>query len=153
MPTTLELLDKAASDLRAAQEENEQLKLQLQAARNESPNFTPIDLTKAMKHIGRNIRFLRKKKGFSTDGFAKLCRIAPQTVSNIEHGRNRPSWTTLEKITNALQVDLFEDIVNSPLSDDCVIADKEECTETVGRKNEGLRRATATDWWQESHRL
>lgn len=54
--------------------------------------------------IGEHITKLRKEKGYSTTKLAKLAGIAQSTLREIELGNTSPTWDTLRKLSNALEV-------------------------------------------------
>ncbi len=55
--------------------------------------------------IGRNIRALRLKKGFSQDRLSKLTDLSLNTIVKVESGRNpNPTIETLLKISRSLDV-------------------------------------------------
>lgn len=54
--------------------------------------------------IGEHITKLRKEKGYSTTKLAKLAGIAQSTLREIELGNTSPTWDTLRKLGNALEV-------------------------------------------------
>ena len=59
--------------------------------------------------LGRRLKELIKRKGISQEKLAELIGIEPTAVSNIVTGRNYPLFSTLEKITEVLNVS-FEDV-------------------------------------------
>lgn len=62
--------------------------------------------SKALKELGKNIKRLRIEKGLSTRQFAYEADIAHSAVARLESGLSNPTYTTLLKIAEALQVDL-----------------------------------------------
>lgn len=54
--------------------------------------------------IGEQITKLRIEKGYSTTRLAKLAGIAQSTLREIELGNTSPTWDTLRKLGNALEV-------------------------------------------------
>ncbi len=56
--------------------------------------------------LGARIKELRKIKGLSQEVLSEKVDIDPKHLSRIEVGRGFPSLDTLEKIANALDVDL-----------------------------------------------
>jgi len=56
------------------------------------------------KHIGNEIRKIRKQKGLSQVKLAKKIGISQQIISRIERGDENISIATLKRITNALEV-------------------------------------------------
>ncbi len=61
------------------------------------------------KLIGSRIRELRKNKNINQEQLAELVGVEPTSVSNIENGRNYPSFNTLEKMVEVLGI-TFNDI-------------------------------------------
>ena len=53
--------------------------------------------------LGKRIKELRLRKGLSQETLAELAEIEPTSLSNIENGRNYPSFGTLEKIMKQLE--------------------------------------------------
>jgi len=56
------------------------------------------------KHIGNEIRKIRKQKGLSQVKLAKKVGISQQIISRIETGNENISIATLKRITDALEV-------------------------------------------------
>jgi transcriptional regulator with XRE-family HTH domain len=59
-----------------------------------------------------NMRFYRRKAGFSQMKLAELCDISPNYVGEIEIGRKFPSIDAIERIAAALTIEpyrLFQD--------------------------------------------
>lgn len=56
------------------------------------------------RDIGKNIRRLRKEKGLTLAGMAKLCRCSSSLISQIETGAVNPSLSTLKEIGDALGI-------------------------------------------------
>lgn len=50
----------------------------------------------------RNLKEIRRVKGFSQEDLAKLTEINLNTIRNYEQGRREPSFDILEKIKIAL---------------------------------------------------
>ena len=55
--------------------------------------------------LGKRLRELRLCKGLSQEKLAELAKIEPTSLSNIENGRNYPSFGTLENIMKELDTD------------------------------------------------
>lgn len=55
--------------------------------------------------LGKRLRELRLRKGLSQEKLAELAKIEPTSLSNIENGRNYPSFGTLENIMKELDTD------------------------------------------------
>ena len=60
------------------------------------------------KLLGKRIKELRKRKDFSQEKLAELAKIEPTSLSNIENGRNYPSFATLENVLHALDSNFLE---------------------------------------------
>lgn len=60
------------------------------------------------KLLGKRIKEIRKRNNLSQEKLAELAKIEPTSLSNIENGRNYPSFSTLEKILNILNTDFIE---------------------------------------------
>jgi transcriptional regulator with XRE-family HTH domain len=58
--------------------------------------------------LSLNIKILRKKWGFSQEKLAEYTSLSAQTISDIEGCRTWVSDKTLEKLANALNVDIFQ---------------------------------------------
>lgn len=63
-------------------------------------------MTDNKKILGKRIKQLRKLAGFTQDDLAERIGIETGSLSGIESGRNFPSMNTVEKISNALKVEL-----------------------------------------------
>ena len=50
----------------------------------------------------RNLKEIRRSKGFSQEEFADLTELTLNTIRNYEQGRREPNLLTLEKIKIAL---------------------------------------------------
>ena len=61
------------------------------------------------KLLGKRIQELRKQKGLRQEKLAELSGVEPTSISNIENGRNYPSFQTLENIINVLGIN-FTDV-------------------------------------------
>ena len=55
-----------------------------------------------------NIRMLRKKKGLSQERLADKADISRQMMNDIEGRRRWLTKTTLVKLSNALEIDVYE---------------------------------------------
>lgn len=58
--------------------------------------------------LGLRIKELREQNKFTQDKLAELVGIDPKHLSRIENGRNYPSFETLEKILENLNVSYEE---------------------------------------------
>ena len=59
--------------------------------------------------LGMRIKEFRENRKLTQDKLAELVGIDPKHLSRIENGRNYPSFETLEKILDSLNVS-YEDI-------------------------------------------
>lgn len=64
--------------------------------------------TEINKQLGKRIQTLRKQKGFSQEKFAEAINIATTSLSYIETGRGFMTLPTLLKITEVLDIELYE---------------------------------------------
>ena len=58
--------------------------------------------------LGKRIKEIRKKRGFTQEKLAELADIEIPSLSNIENGKNYPSHETLDKISCSLGVMPYE---------------------------------------------
>ncbi len=58
--------------------------------------------------LGIKIRFLRIKMKLSQEQFAELAGLSKNSIGMIERGQSKPGIETLEKIANALNIELKE---------------------------------------------
>jgi len=56
--------------------------------------------------LGRRVKELRKLRGLSQEDLSEMVDIDPKHLSRIEVGRSFPSLDTLERLANALKVEL-----------------------------------------------
>lgn len=66
-------------------------------------------------NLNANIRFLRKKSGFTIPHLAKLLGVGKSTVDNIECGKNNTSLEVLDKLHTIFNISL-DDLVYTDLS-------------------------------------
>jgi DNA-binding XRE family transcriptional regulator len=52
--------------------------------------------------LGHRLRSLRAGVGLSQRALAARCGLQPRTVSQLERGRTRPTWATLDKLARGL---------------------------------------------------
>lgn len=70
-------------------------------------------MTSLAERIGKRILFLRKRVNVSQEKFAELVNLNKNYLGNLELGKQIPTITTVEKISNALDMslrDFFEDL-------------------------------------------
>ena len=58
--------------------------------------------------LGLRIKELRKNKSLTQEKLAELAGIEIPSLSNIENGKNYPTYETLDKLAKAFQVRPFE---------------------------------------------
>lgn len=58
--------------------------------------------------LGQRIKYLRKKLNITQETLAELINMDITSLSKIETGRNYPQPETVEKIANALNVDIAQ---------------------------------------------
>ncbi len=64
-------------------------------------------MSKKISPIARNIKRLRKEKGFSQDRLSKEADVTYHTIAKLESGDNdNPTIQTLQKIAEALDVSI-----------------------------------------------
>ena len=57
--------------------------------------------------IGKNVKIIRRKKGYSLEKVSKLADLSLNTVIKIESGLNKnPTIDTLKKLAKALEVNI-----------------------------------------------
>ncbi len=66
-------------------------------------------------NLNANIRFLRKKKGYTIPNLAKMLGVGKSTVDNIECGKNNTSLEVLDKLHTIFNISL-DDLVYKDLS-------------------------------------
>ena len=71
----------------------------------------PARSSQVAKALARNVRRLRKEKGWTQDELAAKLKVEQMAVSLIENNRSNPTLETLEAVAACLGVrfiDLFE---------------------------------------------
>lgn len=58
--------------------------------------------------FGRRLRMLRRQRDMTQEQLAEAAGISVDMLSNIERGVNAPSFETLEKLSQALNVSVSE---------------------------------------------
>ena len=69
-----------------------------------------------MRDIGANIRRARTRRHLTQDDLAQTVHTTRQTISNYETGRSRPDVETLQRLADALGVELTELLDETPLA-------------------------------------
>lgn len=67
-----------------------------------------------MRDIGANIRRARARRKLTQDDLAQTVHTTRQTISNYETGRSRPDVETLQRLADALGVELTELLDGEP---------------------------------------
>ncbi|CAM4470324.1 helix-turn-helix domain-containing protein [Paenibacillus typhae] len=62
----------------------------------------------ALNKIGKRIREIRKARGLSQEALGEKCGFTFSYIGGIERAENNVSIKNLEKIANALNVELYE---------------------------------------------
>ena len=70
-----------------------------------------------MRDIGANIRRARTRRRLTQDDLAQTVNTTRQTISNYETGRSRPDVETLQRLADALGVELTELLDGAPSAD------------------------------------
>ena len=70
-----------------------------------------------MRDIGANIRHARVCRHLTQDDLAQTVHATRQTISNYETGRSRPDVETLQRLADALGVELTELLDGAPSAD------------------------------------
>lgn len=70
-----------------------------------------------MRDIGANIRRARTRRRLTQDDLAQTVHTTRQTISNYETGRSRPDVETLQRLADALGVELTELLDGAPSAD------------------------------------
>ncbi|TKT71406.1 helix-turn-helix transcriptional regulator [Afipia massiliensis] len=71
----------------------------------------PARTSQTAKALGRNVRRLRKEKGWTQDELAAKVKLEQTAISLIENNRANPTLSTLEALAAAFKipfVELFE---------------------------------------------
>jgi transcriptional regulator with XRE-family HTH domain len=54
--------------------------------------------------FGRRLQYLRKQKNITQEQLAEAIGVSVDLISNIERGVNAPSFKTIEKLSEALNI-------------------------------------------------
>lgn len=68
--------------------------------------MTPVE--PAAPSLGDAIRELRYERDLTQEDVALDAGITPGSLSRIECGRSNPTWSTVERIADALQISLVQ---------------------------------------------
>lgn len=64
--------------------------------------------TEINKKFGKRIQYLRLQRGLSQEKLAEALNIAPTSLSYVETGRGFMTLSTLEKLSQILNVEMYE---------------------------------------------
>lgn len=70
------------------------------------------------KQLGKKIKQIRKNKNLTQEELAEMIEIEVPSLSNIETGKFAPSVETLQKLSNALNVGMWEFYYFNTLTDE-----------------------------------
>ena len=65
-------------------------------------------MTTFKEKFGKRVREIRKEKGFTQEQIAEKIGIEPPNISKLENGAHFPLPENIEKLANALSVDIKE---------------------------------------------
>ena len=96
------------------------------------------------ERLSKNLKKYRKAKGWSQFELAEKAEISEQTVNSIEGLRLWPSDNTLLKISNALEVDMYNLFMPTfvSLPEDSI----NELKKTIARTMNDILSETVQDW-------
>ena len=66
---------------------------------------------KILKEFGKKLEKLRKAKGLSYRKFSYAAELSVSYIQKLEAGESNPSYTTLLKLIDALNIDFNEFII------------------------------------------
>jgi len=81
-------------------------------------------MSSTKKQLGLRIKELRSIKKITQNKLAELIDIDSKHLSKIENGRSYPSFDTLEKIANSLDIELNEFFMFSHLQNKTLIIEE-----------------------------
>jgi len=58
--------------------------------------------------VSKNLKYFREKRGLSVIDLAKICKVAKQTIYQIEDGTNWIGLKTVQKVCEALDIEEHE---------------------------------------------
>jgi transcriptional regulator with XRE-family HTH domain len=62
----------------------------------------------ADQSLAYTIRRLREERGFTQEDIAYAANLTSGTYGHIERGKTNPTWTTIKKIAQALDISLAD---------------------------------------------
>jgi len=91
-----------------------------------------------LDRLGNKVRELRLSKGLSQEGLAERAGLHYTYVGGIERGERNPSLKSVEKIANALNVDIGELLFSQPKEKPASTEDtiRSEINELLKRKSQ-----------------
>ena len=91
-----------------------------------------------LSRLGSKVRELRQSAGLSQEGLAERAGLHYTYVGGIERGERNPSLKSIEKIANALNVDIGELLVFQPKEKPASMEDalRSEINELLKRKSQ-----------------
>jgi len=87
-------------------------------------------MNESLKFLGARIKELRKRKKYTQDEFAELIGVDAKHLSRVECSRTQPSLNLLNKISQALDVDILELFKIQHLEEQC-FKNKEELIDEI----------------------
>lgn len=88
----------------------------------------------SQKKLGRRISEIRKIKGITQEGLAEKADLTVSYISKIETGKKNPTIAVIEKIAQAMGVDIYQLFVNLEpelMSDRTILEKIEELINTL----------------------
>ena len=67
-----------------------------------------VIMAQARELLALNIKIFRKRQSFSQEKLAEAANLSTQTISDIEGCRTWVSDSTLEKLSKALKIEIFQ---------------------------------------------
>ena len=61
-------------------------------------------MTTLRHRLGKRLRQIRRYKDFTQEQLAESVGVTAESISNIERGKTAPSFETLEKLAEVLQI-------------------------------------------------
>ena len=86
------------------------------------------------KALGLRLRELRKSRNYTQEKLAELIDVEPNTISNMECGRNYPNFATLEKTLKVLDSNFLEVFNFEHFDDNNVL--KKKLIDFINKANE-----------------
>lgn len=80
-------------------------------------------MEKTIIYLKQNIRYYRKLLNLSQQELAEKSDISTSFVQEIELGRKHPSLTTLDKLAGALDIEVFQLLMNPDKNNHDIVKD------------------------------